>query len=156
MQLKPFVFLLVLLSFLTSCIQYEEVEIKHIKSVKLVEFSDKGLVVESNIQIKNPNNFDLSVVDSEFDVFVKNNKIGKASIDSKVSIPSKSEAYHKVILRSDYKELAPGALPNLIALTALGSDKIDFKVDGFITGKAFFFKKKVHVTHEGKVPLKFY
>jgi len=38
----------------------------------------------------------------------------------------------------------------------MGSDKINFKVDGFIVGKAFLFKKKVEVSHEGIVPLKLY
>lgn len=139
---------------LTSCFNYEDVEITNIKSVKLINFSSKGLIVESEIQISNPNSYDLSVVESEFDVYIKNNRVGKAFIDSKVEIPKNSTEYHTVVLKSEYKDLADGALGNMLALT-MGSRDIDFKVEGFIVGKAFFFKKKVEVSHEGKVPLEF-
>ena len=148
--------LLIIIGSLSSCFNYEEVEIKDIKSIKLLEFSDKGLVVESVIQIYNPNSYDLNVVDSEFEVSVKNSLIGNAFIDSKVEIPANSEDYHTVVLKSNYKDLAPGALATLMTITAMGGDDIYFKVDGFIIGKAYFIKKKVHVSHEGKVPLKLF
>jgi LEA14-like dessication related protein len=154
--IKGISLLILALPFFTSCMHYEEVEIQDIKSIKLLEFSDKGLLVESNVRIHNPNNYDLSVVNSEFDVFIKSSRIGKASIDSKVQIPGESNDYHTIVLRSDYDKLASGALPKLIAITAMGNENIDFKIDGFITGKAFLFKKKVHVSHEGSVPLKLY
>lgn len=150
----PVLFLISIL--LTSCFNYEEVEIKDIKSVKLVEFSDKGLTVESEIKIFNPNNFDIKVVNSEFDVSVEGDKICKSRINNTLEIPKNSEEYHRLIMRSDYKDLEPGVFPKLIAITAMGSDKIDFKVEGFITGKAFLFKKKVEIKHEGKVPLKLF
>lgn len=142
-----------LLSF-SSC-SYEEVTITNIKHVKLLEFSKKGLVVESEIRIKNPNGFKLSVVDSEFDVYVKGSKLAKASFDNDINIPKNSEEYHTVIMRSDYEDFADGALVKMLGLT-MGSREVDFKVDGFITGKAFFIKKKVHVSHEEKVPLKLF
>ena len=141
---------------LTSCFQYEDVEIKDIKSLKLLEFSDKGLVVESEIQIINPNNFEITVVNSEFEVYVQGSKICKSSIDNEVKIPKNSEDYHTLIMKSDYKDMAEGAFVKLIAITAMDTDNIDFKVEGSITGKAFIFKKKVDVSHEGKVPLKLF
>jgi len=153
---RLFPILLFISILLSSCFKYEEVEIKDIKSVKLLEFSDKGLTVESEIKISNPNNFDIKVVNSEFNVSVQGDKICKSRIDNKLDIPKNSEAYHTLIMRSDYKDLEPGVFPKLIALTSMSSDKINFKVDGFITGKAFMFTKKVEVSHEGKVPLKLF
>lgn len=149
------VMLLIAASF-TSCFSYEEVEIRDIKSVKLKEFSTNGLVVESEIKLYNPNKFDIKVVNSDFDVYVEGSKICKSRIDNKISIPRESEAYHTLIFKSDYKDLTDGALPKLIGITAMGKDEIDFKVDGSITGKAYIFKKKVKVSHEGKVPLKLF
>jgi LEA14-like dessication related protein len=130
---------LILTVSLSSCWQYEEVTITNIKQVKLVKFSEKGLVVESQIKIKNPNGF----------------KLAKASIDGKVSIPKNSEEYHTVVMRSKYEDFADGALVNMLALT-FGSREVDFKVDGYVTGEVFFIKKKVRVTHEERVPLKLY
>lgn len=145
----------ILLLSLNSCFKYEEVTITNIKHVKLLEFSKKGLLVESEIQINNPNSFKLSVVDSEFDVYIKGTKLAKAKIDNKISLSKNSNDYHKVVMRSDYEDFADGALMNMLTLT-FGSKEVDFKVDGFITGKAFFITKKVAISHEERVPLKLY
>lgn len=149
-------FLLFITISLSSCFKYEEVTIKDIKTVKLIEFSEKGLIVESEIKIINPNSYKLSIVDSEFDVFIKNKLLAKARIDNDINIPKNSSEYHKVVLKSDYKDFANGALVNMLALTMSGNDKVKFKVEGFIVGKAFLFKKKVEVSHEDVVPLKLF
>ena len=111
--------------------------------------------MESELKIKNPNGFQLSLVDSEFDIYIKGSKLAKARVDNKIKIPKNSEEYHKVVMKSDFEDFADGALIQMLGLT-LGSKEVDFKVDGYVTGKVFFFKKKVHVSHEEKVPLKLY
>jgi len=145
---------LLCLSF-TSCLNYEEVEITNIKYVKLLEFSKKGLIVESEIQIKNPNSFEISVVGSEFDIFIKGDKLAKASIKNEIVIAKNSKEYHTIVMKSDYEDFADGAMVKMLGLT-FGSGEIDFKVEGDITGKAFFIKKKVHFSHAEKVPLKLF
>ena len=145
-----------LLLFTTSCVKIEEVEIQDIKSIKLLDFSDLGLVVESVVQISNPNSLDIKVVDSGFDVYVKGTKICFAQIDGIVDIPGNSTDYHTLILRSSYKDLSSNAIPLLLSLTAGSKENIDFKVDGFIVGRAFFISKKVEVSHSGQVPLKLF
>ncbi len=145
------VILILILSF-SSC-AYEEVEITDIKYVKLIEFSQKGLVVESEIKIKNPNGFQLSMVDSEFDIYIKGSKLAKDNVDNNIRIPKNSDEYHKVVMKSNFEDFADGALVRLLGLT-LGSKEIDFKVDGYVTGRVFLIKKKVHVSHEEKVPLR--
>lgn len=141
---------------LSSCFNYDDVEIKDVRSIKLLDYSVDGLSVESEIKIVNPNSFKLTVVNSEFDFYIKKKKLGKARIDGKLKIPANSEEYHKVVLTSKNKDMSPNALPILIGLTASGNDKIDFKVEGFIEGKAFMFKRKVDVSHSGIVPLELY
>ena len=141
---------------LSACFNYEDVEIKDVRKIKLLDMSDKGLSVESEIKITNPNSFKLTVTNSEFDFYIKNKKLGKASIDGKLKIPAQSEEYHKVVLTCKNKDMSPNALPILIGLTASGKDQIDFKVEGFIEGKTFMFKRKVDVSHSGMVPLELY
>lgn len=150
--IRKFSIILILILSFNSC-TYEEVEITDIKYVKLVEFSQKGLVVESEIKIKNPNGFQLSMVDSEFDIYIKGSKLAKANVDNNIRIPKNSKEYHKVMMKSNFEDFADGAMIRLLGLT-LGSKEIDFKVDGYVTGRAFFIKKKVRVSHEAKVPLK--
>lgn len=155
---KTFLFLFVssiLLTF-SSCVDYEEVEIKDIKSLKLLELNDKELRVESEVKISNPNRFDIKVVNSEFNVKIENRDIGKSSILSNINLPSKSNDYHTIVFRSSMKELQNNALMTLMGITATGKDNIRFEVDGFIVGKALLMKKKVEVKHSGIVPLKLY
>lgn len=155
-KLKNFAFLTIVLISLSSCFKIEEVKIKEIKSVKLLEFTDEGLLVESNLQIDNPNGYDIKVVDSEFNVVVNNKKIGKARINSDLNIPGNSNEFHTLLLKSNHSDLSASAIPSLIAITASNRDKLDFKVDGYIVGKVWWFKKKVEVGHEGKVDLKLF
>jgi len=141
---------------LSSCYQYEEVEIKEIKSVKFVELSEKGLVVESEIKLYNPNNYNIKILKSNFDVYVKDLKVGTARIDNKLNIEKDSERYYNLIIKSDYKDINESAIPKLIALTALGSDKIPVKIDGYLVGKVFLIRKKIEIEKEELVPLKLF
>tara|TARA_R110002072_G_scaffold157619_2_gene308296 strand:- start:1710 stop:2189 length:480 start_codon:yes stop_codon:yes gene_type:complete len=142
--------------FLSACFSYEEVEILDIKSIKLVDFSDKEIIVNTEVEIFNPNDFDIKVVKSEFDVFMKGDRIGKAYIDNKLKIKKNSRMVHALVLKSDHTKEGLASIPKLLALTMNSPERIQFKVDGFIVGKAFLFKKKIHVSHQGLVPLKFY
>lgn len=142
--------------FLSACFTYEEVEIKDIKSIKLVDFTEKGIIVDAQVEIFNPNDFDIKVVKSEFDVFIKGDKIGKAYIDNKLKIKKKSKEVYSLVLKSDHTKMGLASIPKLMELTMNSPERIQFRVDGFIVGKAFLFKKKIHVTHQGLVPLKFY
>lgn len=155
-KFKLFLFFGLILLGLSSCFRIEDVEIKEIKSVKLLEFTEEGLLVESEIRIENPNSYDIKVVGSEFKVEVNKAAIGDAQIINTLSIPGKSSDYHTVKLRSTQQELSASAIPSLIAITASGKDELDFKVNGFIVGKVWLFKKKVDVAHEGKVDLKLF
>ncbi|MEQ8908324.1 MAG: LEA type 2 family protein [Vicingaceae bacterium] len=152
---RPLIFLSFIFA-LSSCVNYEEVEITDIKSLKLLELNDKELRVESEVKINNPNNFDIKVVDSEFNVKIENKDIGKSSIVSNVNLPSNSSEYHTLVFRSSFKEMKGNALMTLMGITASGNDDIRFEVDGFIVGKALMMKKKVEVKHSGIVPLKLY
>ena len=149
------VLLIVLLS-LSSCFKIEDVQIKEIESVKLLEFTTDGLLVESSIQIENPNNYDIKIVDSEFNVNVNNRKIGQSRIGTELTIPANSSDFHTLILQSSQSDLSSSAIPSLIAITASGQDQLKFKVDGFIVGKLWFISKKFEEAHEGMVDLRLF
>lgn len=142
--------------FLTSCIKFDEVEIQDVRSLRLMDFSERGISVNSEIKINNPNNFDISVVGSSFDIFLKNEKIGSAKIENKLKIPANSQNYHTLTLISDQSGINIGSLPQLIGLATGGSGKVKFRVEGHIIGKALLFRKKIKINHEDVVPLKFY
>lgn len=141
--------------FCLSCFSYEEVEIKDIKDIQLVKFSEKGIILNTSIKINNPNNVGFKIVDSEFDIMIRNKRIGKAFIDNKIKIPANSNDYHLIVLETDHSDMNIAAMPGLLAMAIAPPEEIDFKAEGFVVGKVFLFRKKVKVDHQGIVPLKF-
>ena len=148
-----FLVTLILALFCTSCFNYEDVEVLDIKDIEFENFSEKGVTVSAQVKIYNPNNFSFKVVDSEFDLIVKNQKLGKASIDNKLRISGRSEDYHLLVLKTDHSKMNMAALPGLLSIVLSSSKTVDLKIKGHITGKAFLFKKKVDIDHKTRVPL---
>lgn len=155
MKLKNLLYLLIISTLLSSCVNYEEVTLSDIKSIKLLELGNKGLTIETELKLNNPNAYSIKVTKSEFDVYIKNNKIGVASIASPLELSKSSDDYHLVKLITTFEENQANMLPGLLAMSALGSGKIDVKLDGYIEGKAMFIKKRIELVHEEKVPLDF-
>lgn len=150
-----FFFLLCTILF-TSCVNYDQIEIKDIQEVKLVSFSEKGLIVDSKVKISNPNIFDIKIVDSKLDVIVQGKPIGTTKIDGKLILPSKSEEFHTLRLKSSFNDLGKNALANLIAITASNNKQIEFKFEGYIIGKVFIIKRKVKIDHKDSTLLKLF
>lgn len=151
--IAPLVLLFVLYAPISACFRYEEVEITDIKSIKFIELSSEGLTVESTIKLLNKNNYDIDVVKSNFEVYVKDIKIGNAHLGDAINVEKNSEKYYTLNIKSDYKELSKGEIPKLIAITAFSGNQLPVKIDGYVIGKVFFFKKKYHFVKEEKVPL---
>ncbi len=138
---------------LISCVNFEDVQITDIKSIEILEAGKSSLTLKSEIKISNPNYFSIEVTDSFFDVYIKNQKIGTASIDSDLKLSSNSEEYQSVTLVSTYDESQTDALSSVMGAILFGNREIEFKVDGFVEGKALFVKRKIDLVHSGKVPL---
>ncbi len=156
MRLSKFILGLLFMLSLSACVNYEEVEITDIKSIRLVELTDRELQVETEVEIENPNSFEITVVESSFRVTVEDKAIGTASILDQVSVAGNSKKYYKLLLNSSLEDLEQNAMTNLLAITASGKDNIKFKIDGYIIGKALFNKRKVQISREGEVPLKLF
>ena len=151
-----YLFLIAISILLTSCFNINDVEIKDIKEVKLVSFSDKGLIVDSKVKVLNPNIFEIKVIDSKIDVSVQGKAIGTSRIDGELILPSKSEEYHTLRLKSSFEDLGKDILVNLLSISAQNNKKIDFKFEGEIIGKVFLFKRKVNVSHTDSTVLKLF
>src|SRR5690554_442668 len=100
-------FLLLFISFsllftLRSCVNYDEIEIQEVKSVKLLNFSEKGVLVESEIKINNPNSFAVSIVGSELKFSIKGMKIGTTTIKDKIKLKGNTSKYYTLQLESNF------------------------------------------------------
>ena len=103
------------------------------------------------MQIKNPNNYNISIVDSDLQLFAKGNKVGTANIENKVTLPKKSNQIHRFIITSSLKDMGASAFP--ILMSVLGGDDIEVQVAGDIKAKAKGIGKRFPVDFKEKVKL---
>lgn len=153
MRIIKILSLFIIGALLTSCVSYEEVTLTDIKSFRILEIGNDGVKIEAQLQLNNPNSYSIKVTKSMFDVYIKGNKIGKASISSPLKLNSNSNEYQTLQLETKFIPGQAELLPGILAMSAFGGGKIDLKLDGFIEGKAMFIKKRIDIVHEEKVPL---
>lgn len=153
-HVKQALYFLTLVVGLSSCVNFEEVEITDIKQIKVEEFGSKALTMAAEIKIENPNSFSIKLVDSEFDLFIKNEKIGKGRIISDLKLPNESNEYYDIKIRSEFSDLKANTLMSLMRSSIFAQQKVPFKVKGFVKGKALMITKKIELEHSGEVPIK--
>ena len=66
--------------------QAQEVEVVKVTDVGIKNFSSKGIEVGIAMQIKNPNNYAISIVGSDLIIFLKGQKLGTAAIKEKIKL----------------------------------------------------------------------
>ncbi len=150
-DLAKYSFITLLVFTLSGCLQYKEVKVVDVGKIGVKEISMKGIKVEVEMQIKNPNKYDISIVDSDLDLYLKGNKMGEAKIQEKVTLPKKSNKIHRFTIQTNVKDLLSGALPVLLSL--LTENSIELQVKGDIKAKAKGIGKKFPVDFKEKVKL---
>lgn len=144
-----FVFLLIL--SLSSCLQYKEVQVVKITDVGIKNVSTKGIEIGVAMQIKNPNKYDISIVDSDLTIFLKGKKMGTANIKEKIKLKKKSNDIYRFTIQSNFKDIASGGLPVLMGLITKSS--MELHVEGHIKAKAKGISKKVPIDFKENVKL---
>lgn len=143
--------LLSLIVQFTACITYKEVEVVDIPDVGIKNFSLKGIDVEVAMQIKNPNNYDISIVDSDLTLFAEGKKIGIARVKEKVKLKKKSNQIYRFTIQTSAADILTGALPVLMGL--LLKDNLDMHIQGDIKAKAKGVGKRFPVDVKEKIKL---
>lgn len=133
---------------------FEEVEIENISHVKVEGFGNKSLNMMAEIKLNNPNFFSIELLDSEFDLYVDNQKIGVGRIISDLKLPGHSNDYYDVKIESEFKSLNTSTLLSLLQGSIFAKEKVPFKVEGMVKGKALMITKSIDLEYSGEVPIK--
>ena len=128
---------------ITSCFSYEEVEITKIVSTEVKSFSSESVEVEIVLQINNPNNYKISITNSDLDLFLNGSEMGKAIIKEKIVIPKKSNEVHRFTIKLNNKDLAANTMPFI--LSAVLGRPMRLTVKGYIKAKAKMISKKIPI-----------
>jgi LEA14-like dessication related protein len=134
-----------------GCFQYKEVEVINISDVRIKEISAKAIKVEVAMQIKNPNKYNISIVDADLVIFIKDKKMGIANIKDKIVLPKKSNKIHRFTIQSSIKDISSGAIPLLMGLITKSS--IELGVQGDIKAKAKGISKNIPIDIKERVKL---
>ena len=141
-----------LLAFtLSSCLEYKEVQVVEVIDVGVKDISVNGVAVEVEMQIKNPNNYNIKIIGSNLNLFLKENKMGTANLKNKVTLKKKSTAVYRFNLQSNFNDLALGSIPVLIGLITQNS--VEVHIVGDIKAQAKGISKKVPIDFTEKVKL---
>lgn len=150
-KISHYSILLIMISSLSGCMTYKEVEMVKVTDVSVKNFSTKGVQIEVSMQIKNPNNYKISIVDSDLDLFVTGKKMGSATIENKITLPKRSNEVHRFLIQTKLENMASGALPIMMAV--MGGKAIEIGVQGDIKARAKGLSKKFPVDFTEKVKL---
>jgi LEA14-like dessication related protein len=88
------------LSF-SSCNVYKDIEIEEVSDIRITKMSDKGIEAEVDIKVFNPNNFKVSIVDVDADIYVNEKDVGDAKLRRKVILGKKSNEIHTIKIEGD-------------------------------------------------------
>lgn len=137
---------------LTSCFKYEDVVMKEVTNVSVNSFSANNIEIKVDMRIINPNNYKISIVDSDLELFVKNKKVGTSKIKDKIELPKNSDQTHQIVVKTNVEDMIGTAIP--VILSVLFEDSVDLQVKGEIKARAKSLSKSFPVDFKERVKLK--
>ncbi|MCB0760297.1 MAG: LEA type 2 family protein [Flavobacteriales bacterium] len=143
---KQIIVVLFLAVGLVSCSFYDDVELVSVQDVEVLEFSQDIIHAHVDLELKNPNWYNVKVIDSELELFLNGKRMGKVRLGEKVTIPRNSTSIQRVHILSDVKEFESNFLQNVLTLLFNKSTKMEIK--GWIEGRGFVVKKRVPILIE--------
>ncbi len=143
--------ILLLLSMIilsTSC-AYKNVELVEVESVHVDEFSSANVQITASLVLKNPNDFEILIKDSDLNLYVNDYKVARAHIKKRIKIPQNTVMTHDLVFDSSLEDVGGGVLRSLVSVISRGVVKIGIK--GSVNATAYNMTEKVPVDVEGDV-----
>lgn len=137
---------ILMLLVLTSCGEFKELEFNGSESFKYQGIKGRNVSFIAGAKISNQNGFAIKVKPSVLDVYIEDEQIGKLSLDKKVRIKRKSNAY---VEGPFTLELEQGAL--FKSAKYLGSNEVQVRLKGDVKTGVWFISKKLSVDESKKL-----
>jgi LEA14-like dessication related protein len=138
-------------SFLISCLPYNEVELISVDNVEVKKFTMSGIRAEVTVKVSNPNNYKISIIDSDLDIYLNGIMMGKATIKETIVLEKKSKDSHRFTIDTNYTGASAGGLSAI--MTLITSSSVNLGLKGTIKAKAKFIRKKVDVEFNERVSI---
>ncbi len=150
MRILPFLSLMALV-LLPGCLSYREVALRGVEDVQVERLDRQGIALQVLATIENPNGYRIQVKDPDVDIYLDGTFIGKATLDSTITLDKKSTRTYRVPLHAD---LATGGAPALfLILGAALKGEVLLGAKGSVVGKAFLVRKRFPFEVEQRIDL---
>lgn len=147
-SMRIFLFYLAIVILSTSC-AYKKLEVVEVKSVHVDEFSSKKVKITASLVLRNPNNFKVTISQSDLDLYLNGEKVATAAIKKRIELPENTEMIHDLVIDSSLNDVGIGALSSLFSVISRGVVKIGIK--GSVKASAFKKTEWIPVDIEGDV-----
>jgi LEA14-like dessication related protein len=138
-------FYFLLACFFSSCVTYQEVKLKEIKSIAFQNDDITSGKIVVTVSVVNPNNYDIQVKEYDLNAFVNNNDMGKLVVEENIMFPKNSDQEYTFTVKPDLSKV----LSLLPSLYLTGS--ADAAIRGKVKVKALFISKFFDVNLQKKI-----
>jgi LEA14-like dessication related protein len=111
-----------------------------------LSFTEMNLILD--LEVQNPNSFDLTFQSFEYTVYLKNEEIGNGRLEKELSVPSSSKTLIHVPVVARFKDLS-GSLKAILT-----EGDLPYKIEGKADVRASFGSSKFPFSKEGRINLK--
>ena len=144
-----FLLALIFSAALTSC-NYDDVEVKEVRSVKIDRLDGKGITFTASLWVENPNAYRIKVTGTDADLYLSGKHAGNAKLLNTITVPARYKGAVDVDVRTDFDEGSLAILP--VIISAGMKRKVDLRAAGHLRARSFLIGKKFpfDYTHEAK------
>lgn len=119
---------------LLACAKPTQFDYIGVSNLKVLQFGIKESTVRLDVVYYNPNKYPLTMKSADVDVYVEDNYLGKAILDSTIHIPGRDTFYLPVLLRVNTVNMTGGLLQSM------GREEEKIKLEGKArVGRGIFF-----------------
>ncbi len=142
------IFTCIVVLTLQSCRVYRDVEFKGVTDTRFTNFDTQGITCEFDIELFNPNLYNISLMDSDVDLYMEGTRLGEVKLPASAILTHESTTSLKLSCTAE-----PTSIPKLLG----GAIGLVFKKDiviqgkGTITAKAFLISKTIPVSFEQRI-----
>ncbi len=141
-------FVFALSAFLVSCLSWiMEMPSFVLRGVALQPLSLSRMSLLLDIDVQNPNRFDLNFKSFEYTVYLKNEEIGNGRMEKEFLIPSTETTRIQVPVAARFKDLS-GSLKAILT-----ERNVPYKIEGKVFVKTSFGSRQFPFSSEGRINL---
>ena len=122
---------------------YETIEVVQVRKTKITKITPSYADIVLIVKLNNPNGFSVTVNESDLQVSIDGQKVGKARIDREFTILEDTSKYYQISLRTDFNDEFSAVLTQFVDRAM--RERITAHVEGTLTGEVFVFSRKEQI-----------